>query len=75
MVRGALGYRDLWVQGFGFVGATLCWSAFWAFNLTLMLNTFQLSLQWSGAILALGGFVGGATGQGLGYVVMNKGHG
>ena len=31
VVRGALGYRDLWVQGFGFVGPTLCWSAFLAF--------------------------------------------
>ena len=75
VVRGALGYRDLWVQGFGFVGATLCWSAFLAFYPTLMLNTYQLSLQWSGAILALGVFGGGAAGLGLGYVVMNKGHG
>ena len=75
LVRGALGYRDLWVQGFGFVGATLCWSAFLAFYPTLMLNTYQLSLQWSGAILALGVFVGGAAGLGLGFIVMNKGHG
>ena len=75
VVRGALGYRDLWVQGFGFVGATLCWSAFLAFYPTLMLNTYQLSLQWSGAILALGVLVGGAAGLGLGYVVMKKGHG
>ena len=75
VVRGALGYRDLWVQGFGFVGATLCWSAFLAFYPTLMLDTYQLSLQWSGAILALGVFVGGAAGLGLGFIVMNKGHG
>ena len=75
VVRGALGFRDLWVQGFGFVGATLCWSAFLAFYPTLMLNTYQLSLQWSGAILALGEFVGGGAGLGLGYVVMNNGHG
>ena len=75
MVWGALSYRDLWVQGFGFVGATLCWSAFLAFYPTLMLNTYQLSLQWSGAILALGVFVGGAAGLWLGFIVMNKGHG
>ena len=75
LVRGALGYRDLWVQGFGFVGATLCWSAFLAFYPTLMLNTYQMSLQWSGAILALGVFVGGVAGLGLGYIVMNQGHG
>ena len=75
IVRGALAYRDLWVQGFGFVGATLCWSAFLAFYPTLMLNTYDLSLQWSGAILALGVFVGGAAGLVMGYIVMNKGHG
>ena len=75
VVLGALGHRDLWVQGFGFVGATLCWSAFLAFYPTLMLNTYQVSLQWSGIILALGVFVGGAAGLGLGYIVMNKGHG
>ena len=75
VVWGALGFRDLWVQGFGFVGATMSWSAFLAFYPTLMLNTYQLSLQWSGAILALGVFVGGVAGLGLGYVVMNKGHG
>ena len=74
VVLGALGHRDLWVQGFGFVGATLCWSAFLAFYPTLMLNTYQLSLQWSGAILALGVLTGGAAGLGLGYVVMKKGH-
>ena len=75
VIRGALGYRDLWVQGFGFVGATLCSSAFLAFYPTMMLNTYQLSLQWSGAIMALGVFVGGVAGLALGYVVMNKGHG
>jgi predicted MFS family arabinose efflux permease len=75
VVRGALGFRDLWVQGFGFVGATLCWSAFLAFYPTLMLNTYQLSLHWSGAILALGVFAGGTAGLGLGYIVMKKGHG
>ena len=75
MVWGALRYRDLWVQGFGFVGATLCWSAFLAFYPTLMLNPYQLSLQWSGAILALGVFVGGVAGLGLGFIVMSKGHG
>ena len=75
LVRGALGHRDLWIQGFGFVGATLCWSAFLAFYPTLMLDTYQVSLQWSGAILALGVFVGGAAGLWLGFIVMNKGHG
>jgi len=75
VVQGALAYRDLWIQGFGFVGATLCWSAFLAFYPTLMLDTYQLSLQWSGAILALGVFVGGAAGLVMGYIVMNKGYG
>ena len=46
-----------------------------AFYPTPMLNNYQLSLQWSGSILALGVLVGGAAGLGLGYVVMKKGHG
>lgn len=50
-------------------------SAFLAFYPTPMLNNYQLSLQWSGSILALGVLVGGAAGLGLGYVVMKKGHG
>ena len=75
VVWGALSYRDLWIQGFGFVGATLCWSAFLAFYPTLMLDSHQLSLHWSGAILAVGVVVGGGAGLVLGFIVMKKGYG
>ena len=75
LVWGALSYRDLLIQGFGFVGATLCWSAFLAFYPTLMLDSHQLSLHWSGAILAVGVLVGGGAGLGLGFIVMKKGYG
>ena len=64
-----LSYRDLWVTGFGFLGVTLTWSAFISFFPTLMLDNHEISLRWSGAILALGIFVGGIAGLGAGYIV------
>jgi cyanate permease len=74
VLRGALRYRDLWVSGFGFIGATTAWYAFLSFFPTLMLDTYQVSLRWSGSVLALGIFVGGISGLGLGYLVMAKGN-
>ena len=70
LLRGALGYRDLWIGGLGFVGATLAWSAFLSFYPTLLLDEHDISLQWSGIVLALGIMVGGGAGLGVGYVVM-----
>ena len=75
LLKGALSYRDLWVAGFGFLGTTLAWSSFVTFFPTLMLDTYQVSLQWSGAVLALGVFIGGITGLWLGRVVMASGKG
>jgi len=77
LLKGALTHRDLWVQGFGFLGVTLAWSAFLSFFPTLMLDTYQVSLKWSGAILALSTVIGGVAGLGLGYVAMvtDKGKG
>jgi predicted MFS family arabinose efflux permease len=75
IIRGALSHRDLWVGGFGFMGATFAMSAFLSFFPTLMLDTYHVSLQWSGRILALSTFVGGPTGLGVGYVVMRLGRG
>ena len=70
LLKGTLSYPDLWVGGFGFLGANLAWSAFLTFFLTLMLDRYQIPLQWSGAILALGILVGGISGLGVGYAVM-----
>ncbi len=68
-----MAYRDLWVTAFGFMGAATAWSAFVSFFPTLMLDTYDVPLQRSGAVLALGIFVGGVAGLGLGYAVMLTG--
>ena len=70
ILKGTLRYRDLWIGGLGFVGATTAWSGFLSFYPTLMLETHQMSLVWSGGILALGIFMGGVCGLGFGWVVM-----
>ena len=62
VVKGALGYRDLWIGGFGFVGSTMSFGAFLAFFPTLMLEEYDISLRLSGGILALGVIVGGVGG-------------
>lgn len=70
VLKGALRYRDLWIGGLGFVGATTAWSGFLSFYPTLMLDAYQMSLIWSGGILAVGIFVGGLCGLGFGWLVM-----
>ena len=75
ILKSVLSYRDLWVQGFGFVGPTLVWSAFLSFFPTLMLGSYEIPLQWSGGILALGILMGGISGLVVGYVDMHTGKG
>ena len=67
VLKRVLSYKDLWISAFGFLGATTAFSAFLSFYPTLMLDSYDLSLRWSGGILALGVFVGGLTGLGVGY--------
>ena len=67
VLKRVLSYKDLWISAFGFLGATTAFSAFLSFYPTLMLDSYDLSLRWSGGILALGQFVGGLTGLGVGY--------
>ena len=74
-LKGILSYKDLWVGGFGFMGAELPWAAFLIFFPTLMLDTNDVSLQWSGGILALGILTGGVSGLGIGYLAMTTGQG
>ena len=75
LIRRVLNYKDLWLSGFGFMGATMGWSSFLTFYPTLMLDTHQMSLNWSGAILAVGIVVGGLVGVALSYLVMSIGSG
>ena len=70
---GAMKHTDLWFAGFGFLGATAAWSAFMSFYPTLMLDTYDVPLQWTGGILALGIGVGGVSGLGVGYAAMVTG--
>jgi predicted MFS family arabinose efflux permease len=70
VLKGTLRYRDLWIGGLGFVGATTAWAGFLSFYPTLMLDSYQMPLIWSGGILALGIFMGGICGLGFGWVVM-----
>ena len=74
VVKGALGYRDLWIVGLGFLGANFAWSAFLSFYPSLMLRTYDVALTWSGAILAVGVLVGGGVGLWFGVLVMKGGN-
>ena len=74
VIRGALGFRDLWIVGLGFLGANFAWSAFLSFYPSLMLDRYGLALTWSGAILAVGVLVGGGVGLGFGLMVMKMGN-
>ena len=67
LVRAALGYRDLWICGAGFAGATMAFSAFLSFYPTLMLQEYDLSLRVSGLALALDVVLGGIGGLAIGY--------
>ncbi len=73
LLRRVLRYRDLWIAGLGFTGATMGWAAFLNFYPTLMLTTSDVSLNWSGVILGLGILVGGLAGVALSFAVMSIG--
>ena len=75
LLRGALSYRDLWLAGFGFVGATMTYSTFVNFYPTMMLERYNLSLQWSGTLMALYLIVGAVSGFGVVHLAtkMNQG--
>ena len=67
LLRSALRYRDVWLCGAGFCGATMAFSAFVAFYPTLMLQEYDVSLRVSGLALALDVVLGGIGGLAVGY--------
>ncbi|HIM37461.1 MAG TPA: MFS transporter [Dehalococcoidia bacterium] len=73
VVKGALGHRDLWIGGLGFVGATMSFGAFLAFYPTLMLEEYGISLRLSGGILAAGVILGGVGGLAIGWAASTTG--
>ena len=68
IIRRAFKYRDLWITGFGFLGATLAFFAFISFFPTMALESYNIPLRWSGSLLALGIVTGGASGLVVGYL-------
>ena len=73
LLKRVLKYKDLWIAGLGFTGATMGWAAFLNFYPTFMLSTSDISLNWLGAILGLGILIGGLAGVGLSFAVMSIG--
>ena len=67
LLRSALRYRDVWLCGAGFCGATMAFSAYVAFFPTLMLQEYDISLRVSGLALALDVVLGGIGGLAIGY--------
>ena len=69
IIKRVLGYKDLWIAGAGSMGATMAWSSFVNFYPTLMLDVYQVSLNWTGMLLAIGIAVGGPSGVVLSRIV------
>ena len=70
IIQGALSYRDVWITSFGFLGATFAWSGFVGFLPTLLLQSSNISLHWSGLILAIFIIIGGVAGLFLARAAM-----
>ena len=69
IIKRVLGYKELWIAGAGSMGTTMAWSAFVNFYPTLMLNEYEVSLNWTGLLLAIGIATGGPSGVVLSRVV------
>ena len=63
------GYKELWIAGTGSMGTTMAWSSFVNFYPTLMLDVYDVSLNWTGLLLAIGIAVGGPSGIALSRIV------
>ena len=68
-LRATLAHKDLLLACIGMAGAVLAWSAFLSFFPSLMLDRYGVSLNWSGALLAINLAVGGVSGLVMAFVV------
>ena len=75
VIRGALAYRDLWLAGLGFFGAVMSEYAFLSFFPTMMLDTYDVPLPWSGGLMALWLLGGGVFGLVAVYIASNTNNG
>ena len=69
IIKRVLGYKELWIAGTGSMGTTMAWSSFVNFYPTLMLDVYDVSLNWTGLLLAIGIAVGGPSGIALSWIV------
>ena len=69
IIKRVLGYRELWIAGAGSMGTTMAWSSFVNFYPTLMLDVYDVSLNWTGVLLAIGIATGGPSGVALSRIV------
>ena len=69
IMKRVLGYKELWIAGAGSMGTTMAWSSFVNFYPTLMLDVYDVSLNWTGALLAIGIATGGPSGVALSRIV------
>ncbi len=68
-LRATMAHKDLLLACLGMAGAVLAWSAFLSFFPSLMLDRYGVSLNWSGALLAINLAVGGVSGLVMAFVV------
>ena len=54
IIKRVLRYKELWIAGTGSMGTTMAWSSFVNFYPTLMLDVYDVSLNWTGLLLAIG---------------------
>ena len=69
IIKRVLGYKELWIAGAGSMGTTMAWSSFVNFYPTLMLEVYEVSLNWTGLLLAIGIAMGGPSGIVLSRIV------
>ena len=68
-VRDTLLHRDLLLACLGMAGAVMAWAAFISFFPTLMLDRYDVSLEWSGGLLAINMGVGGIMGVAMAFLL------
>jgi len=68
-VRDTLLHRDLLLACLGMAGAVMAWAAFISFFPTLMLERYDVALEWSGGLLAINMGIGGITGVVMAFLL------
>ncbi len=67
LVKKAFSFREVWLAGFGFIGALIAYSSFNNFFPTMALEFYSISLTSSGFLIAMYVLPGGVSGVIVGY--------